>query len=219
MNNVQSGNIWEDTVGNVTRYVDSRKAATITYDSNSSAAIQLRVNDSLDNSLFNVPLTINTVIPADWAASLSITDNGQPVTFTTYVDSGSGATYASYDVIADGSAIVLSHNSGNHTVTPGDYNSDGIVDSADYTIWRNTLGSTSNLAADGDGDGVVGAGDYNVWVQHFGWTSPGPGSGHGALVGSAVPEPSTIVSLLLGSILMKLVRGRRVRPETSLELG
>ena len=103
VSNVQSGTVWEDTVGNVTRYIDSRNAATITYDSNSSAAIQLRVNDNLDHSLFNEPLTINTLIPTDWAASLSITDNGQPVAFKTFVDSGSGATYATYDVIADGS--------------------------------------------------------------------------------------------------------------------
>ena len=29
---------------------------------------------------------------------------------------------------------------------PGDYNDNGIVDAADYTIWRDTLGSTTDLA-------------------------------------------------------------------------
>jgi hypothetical protein len=195
---VQSGIVWEDTVGDVTRYIDSRKAARITYDSNSSAAIQLRVDDKLDHSLFNEPLTINTVIPTDWGTSLSITQNGQPVAFTTFVDSGSGATYASYDVIADGSAIVLSHHAAIHTFPPGDYNEDGIVDAADYTIWADSLGSSSNLAADGDGDGIIGQSDYDVWVSHFGRT--GAGSASAAPSGSPVSEPSTIV--LAGTVLL-----------------
>ncbi|MEQ8848822.1 hypothetical protein, partial [Botrimarina sp.] len=36
---------------------------------------------------------------------------------------------------------------------PGDYNADGVVDGADYTVWRDTLGSTSDLRADGQPDG------------------------------------------------------------------
>lgn len=51
----------------------------------------------------------------------------------------------------------------------GDYNFDGSVDAADYTVWRDSLGQTGrSLAADGDGDGVVGAGDYDVWRLNFG---------------------------------------------------
>ena len=30
---------------------------------------------------------------------------------------------------------------------PGDYNQNGIVDAADYTIWRDTLGSTTDSAS------------------------------------------------------------------------
>ncbi len=50
----------------------------------------------------------------------------------------------------------------------GDYNFDGRVDAADYTIWRDTLGSTSTLAADGDRSGSVDAPDYLVWRDNFG---------------------------------------------------
>ncbi|MCO6044107.1 hypothetical protein NG895_09315 [Aeoliella sp. ICT_H6.2] len=54
----------------------------------------------------------------------------------------------------------------------GDYNEDGSVDLADYTVWRNTLGSTSNLAADGDHNGVVDVGDYQLWKDNIGATAP-----------------------------------------------
>ncbi len=50
---------------------------------------------------------------------------------------------------------------------PGDYNGDGIVDAADYNLWRSSFGSAINLAADGNGNGLVDAGDYIVWRDHF----------------------------------------------------
>ena len=64
-------------------------------------------------------------------------------------------------------------HTGPHAVTlsislAGDYNHNGIVDTADYTIWRDTLGSTSDLRADGDSNGVVNAADYSVWKMSFG---------------------------------------------------
>jgi hypothetical protein len=53
---------------------------------------------------------------------------------------------------------------------PGDYNGDLVVNAADYTIWRNTLGQnvTRWSGADGDGDESIGTGDYGVWKSHFG---------------------------------------------------
>lgn len=53
----------------------------------------------------------------------------------------------------------------------GDYNGDGRVDLADYSVWRDTLGSTTELAADGNENDVIDAGDYTVWKEHFGDTA------------------------------------------------
>lgn len=80
---------------------------------------------------------------------------------------------------------------------PGDYNGDGEVDAADYTVWRNTLGSTTNLAANGDdtGDsqGVIDEADYLVWKNNFGAGS----AASVALAATPVPEPASIAALLL----------------------
>ena len=54
---------------------------------------------------------------------------------------------------------------------PGDYNHDGVVDTLDYFVWRNSVGSTVLLAADGNNDGVVNSSDYTYWRQ------PWPNSG------------------------------------------
>ena len=56
----------------------------------------------------------------------------------------------------------------------GDYNYSGVVDSADYVLWRKTRGSTDDLRADGDGDADVDQDDYAVWRANFGATSPAP---------------------------------------------
>jgi hypothetical protein len=51
---------------------------------------------------------------------------------------------------------------------PGDYNRDYVVDSLDYTVWRNSLGSTTNLWADGNANLQIDDGDLNVWKQNYG---------------------------------------------------
>jgi Type I phosphodiesterase / nucleotide pyrophosphatase len=50
----------------------------------------------------------------------------------------------------------------------GDYNGDGAIDAADYTVWRDTQGSTTDLRADGDGNGAVDEADFKLWRSHFG---------------------------------------------------
>lgn len=76
----------------------------------------------------------------------------------------------------------------------GDFNDDGLVNLADYTIWRSSLGSMGDyLAADGDGNGVVDAGDYAVWKQNFGNLAQTSASHT-----SPVPEPATVLLLAAG---------------------
>jgi hypothetical protein len=61
----------------------------------------------------------------------------------------------------------------------GDYNRNGTVDAADYTLWRRMVSQsvTPYSGADGNGDGIVNQGDYDVWRAAFGQTIPAPGSG------------------------------------------
>jgi hypothetical protein len=60
---------------------------------------------------------------------------------------------------------------------PGDFNFNGIVDAADYTVWRDTLGSTTDLRADATGTGGVNQLDYEVWKENFGNTLGSTGAG------------------------------------------
>lgn len=87
-------------------------------------------------------------------------------------------------------------------VIPGDYNNDGVVDAGDYVLWRDTLGSTTMLAADGDGSGVVDGADYDEWVENYGTTSGAPVDG-----AAAAPEPGALI--LFAGALPALAMGRR----------
>lgn len=82
-----------------------------------------------------------------------------------------------------------------------------IVDAADYTIWRNTLDSTTDLRADGNGNNMIDQGDYQVWKANF-----GAQFGGGAADGSpaAVPEPSCAVLIAFAVARLFLARGRRI---------
>jgi hypothetical protein len=78
---------------------------------------------------------------------------------------------------------------------PGDYNSNGVVDAADYVMWRDRLGTATTLPNEVAGvtPGNVTNEDYTAWRARFGRTS-GSGSG-AALAAAAVPEPSTWAAL------------------------
>ena len=57
----------------------------------------------------------------------------------------------------------------------GDYNNDGSVDAVDYTVWRDTLGSTTDLRANGDNTGAsagkIDQADYLFWRANYGNTT------------------------------------------------
>jgi hypothetical protein len=74
----------------------------------------------------------------------------------------------------------------------GDYNSDGQVDSADYSVWRDSLGSTTNLSADGDHNGVIDAADRAVWQANFGATAASGVAFARLTAGHAESEPELV---------------------------
>jgi hypothetical protein len=90
----------------------------------------------------------------------------------------------------------------------GDYNQNGIVDAADYIVWRETSGQSGvGLAADGNGDNQVNTADFSYWRSKFGQTVLGSGSTAEFSGGSPVPEPST--ALLFGTAMILGISRRR----------
>ncbi|HVT28466.1 MAG TPA: peptidylprolyl isomerase [Lacipirellulaceae bacterium] len=94
-------------------------------------------------------------------------------------------------------------------VLAGDYNMSGSVTSADYTTWRNNLGSAVNAAADGNGDGIVDGADYVIWRKAM---AHGSGSGAGNVSAISAPEPTGAFLAVLGGMLLAARRSRSASP-------
>ena len=79
---------------------------------------------------------------------------------------------------------------------PGDYDDSGTVDIIDYTIWRDTLGSTSDLRANGDDTGasagIIDEADHGFWKARFGDSD----TANLLQANGAVPEPSSVTLAL-----------------------
>ncbi|TWT85545.1 hypothetical protein Pla123a_03520 [Posidoniimonas polymericola] len=73
----------------------------------------------------------------------------------------------------------------------GDFNNDGMVDAADYTVWRDGFGTTYDQS------------DYDDWAANYGATSA-PSAAAGA-----VPEPATGLCCLTAAALVVGLRRRR----------
>ena len=81
----------------------------------------------------------------------------------------------------------------------GDYNADGRVDAADYTVWRDHLDSDGSLLPNRDPSnlGPIGQQDYDSWRDHYGKEVQQP---------LAVPESAALTSVLTMA-LSRLPRG------------
>ena len=148
---------------------DALRSGTLTDMSGSDVAMLMR-KDGGDQVL----VLINTrdhssqvQVPAAWQGSWFDQFSGDAELLT------ATHTLGAYQVLILAAAPLLA----------GDYNHNGIVDAADYTVWRDGLGTKYTQA------------DYDVWRAHFGQTA---GSGTGASTSTAVPEPATVLMLMIG---------------------
>jgi hypothetical protein len=90
----------------------------------------------------------------------------------------------------------------------GDYNGNGMVDVADYVVWRDSFGETVwwyGAGADGDQSGTIDQGDYDFWKARFGnMISPEvpPAS-------LAAPEPTAWLLAAVMSLIVGATESRR----------
>ncbi|MEQ8850114.1 hypothetical protein [Botrimarina sp.] len=96
------------------------------------------------------------------------------------------------DFLSSGARLTLTET----FTIPGDYNADGAVNAADYTVWRDTFGLTGTFfPADGNRDGRIDDADYLVWRDNFGRQT-----NSGLATAMTIPEPTAIVLLGLSGL-------------------
>jgi autotransporter-associated beta strand protein len=104
-----------------------------------------------------------------------------------------GAIGGTHRLLYGANSLLLTMSAG----VPGDYNNNGIVDAADYVVWRKGLGT------------IYTQNDYDVWRAHFGQSSGAGAGGGSGLSEAAVPEPATSSLLLFALSTIALGWRRR----------
>lgn len=149
------------------------------------SGVRVDVDGSAFYALNSTSGAYSVPVSQDGAYVITFTGGGFQ-TFTTNATIGGGLNVKIDDLVT---AV---------PVLAGDYNGNGIVDAADYTVWRDTLGSMSDLRANGDNSGAsagkIDQADYTIWKSNF-------GAHFGSGAAAAVPEPASAWLIAFGLFL------------------
>lgn len=144
------------------RRTTNNAAVALTYDDSTTAGWPANNNAG---SIFMPNLTASPSAGGSWLRSSNSNSSAPLPVLSEVVDHPGGDT---------GSPGIVP---GVATQLQGDFDGNGVVDSADFVAWRNNAGSAS---------------DYNLWRANFGKTA-----GSGSVVNSpSVPEPPTAAILI-----------------------
>ena len=187
--------------------VDDVHAATITPGSRILMAKAVSLPTLQDGQDAAVVLDEMVTLPATSGSegyALRVTGGGDPGFEWRRTGGTTGSVYSSGQAYEDGveklsgerdfvlalSSIVPTPDSSGLT---GDFNGDGVVDAADFTVWRDNLGATNETSLQGGGDGLNGVdqADYDLWQSNYGATQP--------IDTTTVPEPAAL-TLLIGAL-------------------
>lgn len=117
--------------------------------------------------------------------------------------------YGDYELVIDGESYDLRLAKGveNYSLLinlPGDFNDDGVVNQFDLPYWESGL--NLNDQGDADGDNDTDGGDFLVWQRYHGSTTADFSPTSASSV--AVPEPATLILLLIGALWQSSSRYR-----------
>lgn len=139
-----------------------------------SVVIDLATTDPAVATLDQTRLTFT---PANWDTPQRVAFRGVD-NFETDTDRSVGVVLSVVDGLSDATyaglgqaftATVLDDEPAPPAL-PGDFNADGVVDAADYTLWRDAAGSLTVpfKGADATGDARVNGFDRTVWAMNYG---------------------------------------------------
>jgi len=95
---------WVETFGNVVRYIQERNASSVAETGNSGDRITLQVTNSLNDAIYNYPITLRRPLPAGWPAA-AVSQNNQPL--TAKLVTLNSTIYVMFDVVPNGGDVVL----------------------------------------------------------------------------------------------------------------
>ena len=95
---------WEATFGNVVRYINERNNVSVKQVSVEDTLITFDVTDTLDNSIYNYPVTIRRILPQEWSSAI-VSQNGKEISSKIVIVNEKD--YIMFDVVPDSGTIQM----------------------------------------------------------------------------------------------------------------
>jgi oligosaccharide reducing-end xylanase len=161
------GKFWVQTFGNVVRYIRERNAVNVAETGSTSTTLTVSVTDSLDNSIYNFPVTIRRPLPSGWS-SATASQGGKDL--GAQIVTVSGTTYVMFDAVPNGGNVTITKGGG--TLTGGTYK---------------LIARHSGKALDATGNGTANGTQIEQWTYNAGsnqkWTVTSLGSSLYKIIG------------------------------------
>ena len=188
----QPDGFWFGSFADVAQYARERDAASLVTNVVSPEEINFTLSDTLDDTLFDEPLTVKVRVDNAWTQIVA-TQDGLPLPATLMMDGGE--QFALVDSAPDAGVVSLRE----FLPPTADFDEDGDVDGTDFLAWQRGFGIlTGATLAQGDAnhDGAVTAADLAIWQSDYGTAL--------AVTTMAVPEPTSALLFLAGLALWQL---------------
>jgi oligosaccharide reducing-end xylanase len=96
---------WVETFGHVVCYIRERNAASVSETSSANDTLTVQVTHTLDNSIYNYPITLRRPLPPTWpGAAASQNNQSIPATFVNL----NSTNFITFDVVPNGGDVTLS---------------------------------------------------------------------------------------------------------------
>gem|GEM_PF-3052333 len=128
---LKSKDLWVGTLSSVVKYIKEREAATLALISGSDDQIVVNLTDTLDDDIFDEPLTIRSEVPPNWT-NVVIQQGGDTVTVTPVIEGTQSVVY--YNVVPDRGNITLQKNTINQPTITGLNPSSTTVGGPSFTL-------------------------------------------------------------------------------------
>jgi len=96
---------WIATFLNVVQYIRERNSVSINELENNDSTIVLELADTLDNNIYNCPITVQRILPDDWETAVAY-QNGKML--ESRIETVSSNKYIIFDVVPDNGYILIS---------------------------------------------------------------------------------------------------------------
>jgi peptidoglycan/xylan/chitin deacetylase (PgdA/CDA1 family) len=98
------GQFWVPSFGEAARYIRERNAVSVAETSSGDAGLTMQVTDTLDNAIYDEPITLRRPLPQGWP-SATVSQNGHAV--DSKITEENATVYVQFDALPDGGDVVI----------------------------------------------------------------------------------------------------------------